>query len=135
MEKIRTLGEKLKDLRVSRKLTQPKLAEKVGLNAHTIKDYEAGRRKPSWSALEKLSEVFGVSQSELLDTDAPVSEPVMLPASKTLRKYLSIPDDVVELAFRVSDNNDRAWDTVRAALELAIERQEKAMAKNKSKQA
>lgn len=54
------IGQKLKHLRKSRKITQQEVAEKVGLQRSTLSNYEIGRRSPHIKELQKLAEAFGV---------------------------------------------------------------------------
>lgn len=54
------IGNKIKTLRKSKKLTQFELAEKLGLNRASISNYEVGRRTPHLSELKRIAEFFGV---------------------------------------------------------------------------
>lgn len=51
-------------------LTQKELAEKTGLSVLTIFRYESGEREPRASDIQKLCEVFGCSETELLNGPA-----------------------------------------------------------------
>lgn len=128
MDNTKSFGERLKELRKSRKLTQPQLAEKVGRNPHTIKDYEAGRASPSLQALELLSKALGVSQKDLMDSAAPIPAPVSAPPSQSLRKFLKVPDDVVEMA-QDFNLNDEVWDMVRVAMRNGLKNLQKEQSK------
>ena len=63
--------EVLKQLRLSRELTQKQLADAVGLSQNTISMYENGRREPDMKILAQLGQVFGVDMNCLLDVAAP----------------------------------------------------------------
>lgn len=55
-------GERLKQLRTERGLTQIELSEKVNINYSTLSDYERGERKdPYISTIRTLANFFGVS--------------------------------------------------------------------------
>jgi transcriptional regulator with XRE-family HTH domain len=54
------VGERLRELRVSRRLTQVDLALAVGTSPTTISYVENGQRVPSFSLLEKLAEALDV---------------------------------------------------------------------------
>lgn len=54
------IGEKIKHLRKTRKMSQEELGEKVGIKRSTISNYEIGRRTPHLKDLQKLAEAFGV---------------------------------------------------------------------------
>lgn len=54
------IGNKIKMLRKSKRITQFDLAEQLGLNRATISNYEVGRRNPSLPELKRIGEYFGV---------------------------------------------------------------------------
>lgn len=54
------IGNKIKMLRKSKKLTQFDLAAQLKLNRASISNYETGRRNPSLSELKRIGEYFGV---------------------------------------------------------------------------
>ena len=60
------MGEKLKSLRVEKKLTQKQVADRIGLAISAVSSYESGTRYPSYDALIKLSHIFHVSTDYLL---------------------------------------------------------------------
>lgn len=54
------IGQKLRHLRKSKKMTQEEVAEKVDITRSTISNYEIGRRTPHLKDLTRLAAVFGV---------------------------------------------------------------------------
>lgn len=60
------MGDKLKNLRLERKLTQKQLADRIGLAVSAVSSYESGVRYPSYDVLIKLSRIFHVSTDYLL---------------------------------------------------------------------
>lgn len=63
---------RLKELRNSNQLTQPALAEIIGLKKQTINDIEKGRSKPSINSAIAIANHFNVSLDYLLGrTDNP----------------------------------------------------------------
>lgn len=60
------LGEKIKILRVSRKMTQSELAKKLNVTKSTISSYENDSRQPSYEVLIKISSLFNVTIDSLL---------------------------------------------------------------------
>lgn len=67
------LGNKIKQLRSERGITQGELAKVLGVSASTIGMYEQNRREPDIATLNKLSKYFHVSIDYLLDkTDIPI---------------------------------------------------------------
>ena len=63
-------GEKLKELRSQKGITQEELAAKIGVTKRTIVGYEAGNYYPrKREVYNRLAEVFGVDQNYLLTED------------------------------------------------------------------
>jgi len=54
------IGNKIKNLRKSRKLKQEEFAEKIGVSRSTLSCYEIGQRTPNIKVLNEISEKFGV---------------------------------------------------------------------------
>ena len=53
----------IKERRRQLKLNQQDLAEMAGISLATVKDIERGAGNPSWSTVEKICEVLGLSIS------------------------------------------------------------------------
>lgn len=62
-----TFGEKLKDLRKKRNLTIKELAEKSGVTAVSICNYENGHHKPNLVNIQKLSKALKCKYEDLYD--------------------------------------------------------------------
>ena len=60
------IGSKIKELRVSQKMTQNEFAERLGVTKSSISSYENGSRLPSYDILIKISRIFKVSTDYLL---------------------------------------------------------------------
>ena len=69
MDKRKSLGLRIKELRKRKGLSQEKLAELVGLEPPSICYIEVGRNYPSLQNLEKIAETLGVSFSEVFNFD------------------------------------------------------------------
>jgi transcriptional regulator with XRE-family HTH domain len=54
------IGNKLKNLRKGRRLTQTAAAELMGVSRCTVSNYECGRRSPHLSELKRIAEFYGV---------------------------------------------------------------------------
>ena len=63
---MQNLGEKLKELRLSRNLTLKQVADAIGLTRNAISNYEANIREPSLSVLKSLCDFFDVSADYLI---------------------------------------------------------------------
>ena len=59
------LGSKIKQLRLSRSMTQEQLAQRLGLTAQAISKWESGTNMPDIQILPDISIIFGVSIDEL----------------------------------------------------------------------
>lgn len=63
------VGKRWRRIRVSQLfLTQPELAEKIGLHKDTIGNIEKGKSYPSRETIKKMSELTGRTQLELVST-------------------------------------------------------------------
>lgn len=60
------IGNQIKELRLSKNITQEELAARVNVAKATISAYENGSRLPSYTVLIKLSQIFHVSTDNLL---------------------------------------------------------------------
>lgn len=60
------MGEKLKQLRLEKHMTQKQIADRIGLAISAVSSYESGIRYPSYDVLIKLSRIFHVSTDYLL---------------------------------------------------------------------
>ena len=61
-----TFGEKVKSLRKKHGLSQPELAQAIGVSVRTIASYEAGRSYPKVRDMyDRLARVFGVDVNYL----------------------------------------------------------------------
>jgi repressor LexA len=104
------LGERLKDLREERGMSQAELAKLVGVTRAAVGMYEQGKRSPDYDTLRRFAEVFMVSTDYLLglpDEAIPVGPTVRLPivgviragepiyAEENLEGYEEVPADQV----------------------------------------
>ncbi len=69
-------AKRLKELRVSRGLTQDDLARELRLVKSSISMYENGKRKPSFEVLEAIADYFNVNMDTLYSS-APVFVPLL----------------------------------------------------------
>jgi transcriptional regulator with XRE-family HTH domain len=59
------VGEKIKNLRIDKGLTQDELAERLNVSRALVCKWETGSRLPAYSNVEELSTIFDVD-SELM---------------------------------------------------------------------
>lgn len=62
-------GDRLKEIRTSRNITQTQLADHLGLSKSIISAYENNIRSPSLDILIKIQEYFNVSISYFFDEE------------------------------------------------------------------
>lgn len=60
------MGDKIKELRNAKKMTQEQLATRLGLVKGSISAYEQGTKYPSLEVLVNLCQIFNVSADYLL---------------------------------------------------------------------
>ena len=107
-DKIKTLGERIRELREQNDLSLREFAKKINLSAPFVSDIELGRRFPSDDAIEKIAKTLGVVTEELraYDTRLPISELKKLVKSSpaygiALRKLAEkkvSPEEIIRLA-------------------------------------
>ena len=84
-----SFGEKIKDARKSKNLTQKQLAEKIGAKHNSVSDWENDKNRPDAATIEILCKVLNITPNYLLDT----SPGEYTPAEKTLiEKYRFISE-------------------------------------------
>lgn len=64
------LGEKLKKLRIEKKLTQKQLASRLGVAISAISSYESDTRCPTFDTLINYARIFHVSTDYLLGLES-----------------------------------------------------------------
>lgn len=64
------IGQRLKDLRKAKGLTQQQVADRVWVTKAMISSYELSTRAPSYEVLIKLSKLFGVTTDFLLGIES-----------------------------------------------------------------
>lgn len=63
---MKTIGNRLKELRTDRNMTQQELANKMGVKRQIINYYENDNRQPKIDDIKELSKIFGVTSDYLL---------------------------------------------------------------------
>ena len=56
-----TLGYRLQDARIDKRLKQREVCEKIGIEQGTLSAYERNKGKPSLDVLIELAKLYGVS--------------------------------------------------------------------------
>lgn len=83
------IGERVRELRTERELTQEAAAESAELSAKHWQDLEAGRSNPTLSSLVAVARALQVSLSQLFEHETNVLERVATAARSSRRRERS----------------------------------------------
>lgn len=61
------IGRQIQSLRNKYRMTQEDLASKLGVSKQTVSNWETGLKTPRMGAIQKLSELFNVSKSFIIE--------------------------------------------------------------------
>ena len=81
-----SIGASIRAARKTAKLTQEQLAEKSGVAAITIRQYESGKRQPRIEQLQSLANALNISINEFLPAEKSPLDDVI--EDETLQVYL-----------------------------------------------
>lgn len=98
---MRVLGERLKKLRLERKLTQREVAEEIGIGVSTLGMYEGGWREPDLDTLVKLARFYGVTTDYLMGADTELSPEEQLRRLGAYLRGSGATEEDVELIMRI----------------------------------
>lgn len=87
-----TFGEKLRNLRQSRFMSQQKLADAIGLSQAAIASYETGVREPAFSVIEKFANYFHVPFSSLTPSNIESDDDFLIRLSESLQTNPKLKD-------------------------------------------
>ena len=89
-----TLGQKLKELRFEKDLTQKELADKLHVSFQTVSKWENGENEPDISTLKELAALFNCSVDYLIGSEnkevAPAPAPQAQPQTVIVQKELHV---------------------------------------------
>ena len=83
-----TFGNRLKELRKAKGLTQIEMSKDINFSQSAITAYENGKREPNFEALQKLAAYFNVSTDYLLGKTNTLNPPVTKTDSTDLLDFL-----------------------------------------------
>ncbi len=102
-------GERLRRMRVAKKMSQEDVAKVLGISRTGYNKYESGDIKPV-RKLKELSVLFGVSTDYILGRDDPVSKAAPRDI-ECLKKYMSLSDmgkEVVDITLNAVYERERS---------------------------
>lgn len=83
-----TVGDTIKRLRISHKLSQEELGKIAGVTDKAVSTWEKGEKVPRMGAIEKMAAYFGVSKGYLIDGEPVEKEnPIPPPALNLCPKW------------------------------------------------
>lgn len=83
-----TFGNRLKELRKAKGLTQIEISKDINFSQSAITAYENGKREPNFEVLQKLATYFNVSTDYLLGKTDALNPPVTKTNSTDLLDFL-----------------------------------------------
>lgn len=113
------LGDRLKQLRAKKDITQGVVADVVGISRATYAHYEINKREPDFETLKKMADFFNVSTDYLLGHQV---DRVDLQLSE-------VGEEVRALARNINDLNSGDKDLLKAMVETMRKRGKDAMNK------
>lgn len=88
---MNNIGERIKELRNARKMTQNEFADRINVTKSMVSAYENGTRLPSYDVLIKIVRLFKVSTDNLLG----YSEKSVVDVTGLTRKQINVIQDVI----------------------------------------
>ena len=88
---MENLAERMKELRLEKKMKQVEVANAIGISTTAYCNYESGNRDPQTATLVKLAQLYHVSADYLLGLDEPPVEEkrrIILASKSPRRKEL-----------------------------------------------
>jgi len=61
-----TFGDRVREIRTSKQITQAELARRVGIHQPVLCDLEKGRHSATLATVERIASALGVTPSELI---------------------------------------------------------------------
>jgi repressor LexA len=97
-------GSILKNLRLSRNITQGELAAKLGISRSAVGMYETGGREPDFEMMEAIADIFNVDMDYLMGrSQVERKHPITPPNSEIPPGFQPMPEmDIVPLVGRIA---------------------------------
>lgn len=109
--------ERLKDLRISRGLSQRELGKRLGMTNSAISMYERGEREPDYDTLEMIADLFNVDIAFLLGKED-VSTYLFTPQQSDLLVKLSDDSDLYVMVEKLVNGSEEQKERVKQMLKL-----------------
>ena len=106
-------AERIRNLRIDKKMTQQELANIVGLTSTGVSYWESGKAIPNFETMTKLSNYFGVSidyltgKKELENKGMVLFRKAEQVNEKDRDKMYSIIDSTIDIFLQEQEDNDK----------------------------
>lgn len=67
-------GDHLRNLRITRNLTQQQLADSLNISQSAVAAYEKNIREPNFAMIQKIADYFGVTFASMIPSERPSDE-------------------------------------------------------------
>ena len=98
-----TFGNRLRESRTTKKMTQRQLADLVGAKHNSISDWENDKSKPDPDTIELLCGVLGITPNYLLNTNSDDLSPI---EKEIIKKYRALDMHGKEMVDMVLEKED-----------------------------
>lgn len=95
-----SLGKRIRNLRIAKRISQEKLAELSGLHATYIGQIERGEKSPTIESIYKISVGLNISISKLLNNMNDISDSEDW-ATKIYNEVIGLPDPKKEKIYKI----------------------------------
>ena len=99
LDRKKLLGQRIKEFRDRKKLTQDKLAEMVGIDPKHLSRIENGRNYPSMETLEKLVTNLSITFEDIFEFNHLDSREIIL--DNTISILKNLPDDKLKFIYKM----------------------------------
>ena len=114
---MNSLGETIKSLRTSKRMTQIEFAGRIGVTKSTVSAYENGFRLPSYDVLIRIARLFKVSTDNLLG----YSEKAVVDVTGLTRSQIDTVQGVVDACKHYNQIYALASDDLREQIDKLIQ--------------
>lgn len=99
------IGKNIKAIRVSQKMEQKELANRLHISNKTISSWECDRTEPNIGMFEKIAEALNVTKTELLEGKRKINDSIVFADAKGSKKKNNVI--VVEGLEALTDEESR----------------------------
>lgn len=97
----KNIGNRVKSLRSTRKMTQALLAEKIGVSTEAVSNIERGINYPSFDTLVRIAVALDCTLADIVDIAGKGSQKRMKAEADLVGIIKSLPDDRMETAVKL----------------------------------